>query len=123
MSAPVPVGPGQPLGHDGPVFREPWQAQAFATTLLLHQRGLYTWSEWAAALARQIGAAQARGDADLGDSYYHHWLAALEGLMAAKGVSSLGELHRYQQAWQCAARRTPHGQAIALEPVDFSADS
>ena len=123
MSNPVPATPGQPLGEDGPVFREPWEGQAFATTLMLHERGLFTWTEWAAAMARQINAAQASGDADLGDTYYHHWLAALEALIAAKGASSGEELRRYQQAWDHAAHRTPHGQPITLAPGDFSADS
>jgi len=102
-----------------PVFREPWEAHAFAMTLALHERGVYTWREWADALAAQIEAAQAAGDADLGDTYYHHWLRALEGLVAAKGASSAAELARYRQAWNHAADRTPHGLPIELLPGDF----
>jgi nitrile hydratase accessory protein len=102
------------------VFAEPWQAQAFAMTLALHQKGIFTWTEWAQALAKQIAKAQAAGDADLGDTYYHHWLAALEAIVAAKGVSSVEELLRYQQAWDHAADRTPHGQPIELQPTDFA---
>ena len=112
---------GLPRDAEGPVFAAPWQAQAFAMTLALHQRGLFTWVEWAEALAYRIKAAQAAGDADLGDSYYQHWLAALEGLVASKGLSSANELSRYQQAWDHAADRTPHGQPIELRPQDFSA--
>jgi nitrile hydratase accessory protein len=112
--------PGQPRDADGPVFREPWEAQAFATALMLHQRSLYTWSEWARALAQQIGAAQAQGDPDRGDTYYRHWLAALETLIAAKGLSSSDELLRYQRAWKHAASRTPHGQPIELTERDFT---
>ena len=119
MSSEDTTLPGQPHDDDGPVFREPWEAQAFATTLLLHQRGLYSWGEWAQALARQIGAAQVQGDADLGDTYYRHWLAALETLIAAKGLSSSEELLRYQHAWDHAADRTPHGQPIELLDRDF----
>ena len=121
MSAAPPATPGLPPGSDAPVFREPWEAQAFATTLMLHERGLFSWSEWAAALAQQISGARAGGDADLGDTYYHHWLAALESLVAAKGAGSEQELRRYRQAWDQAAHRTPHGQPIALAPGDFSA--
>jgi nitrile hydratase accessory protein len=88
-------------------------------TLLLHQRGLFSWSEWAAALAAQIQAAQAAGDADRGDTYYHHWLAALEALVAARGASSPEELSSYRRAWAHAAARTPHGQPIDLERTDF----
>jgi nitrile hydratase accessory protein len=101
------------------VFREPWEAQAFAMTLELHQRGLFTWAEWAAALVAQIASAQAAGNADLGDTYYRHWLAALEALVAAKGASSSEELRSYRNAWEHAADRTPHGQPIDLQPGDF----
>lgn len=112
--------PRIPRDADGPVFAAPWQAQAFAMAVALHQRGLFTWVEWAEALAAQITAAQAAGDADLGDTYYDHWLAALETLVARKGASSADELQRYQQAWDHAADRTPHGQPIVLAPGDFS---
>jgi nitrile hydratase accessory protein len=111
--------PDQPHDASGPVFREPWEAQAFAMTLALHERGLFTWKEWAHALAREIAAAQAAGDVDRGDTYYRHWLAALEKLVAAKGASSVDELIRCQQAWDHAADRTPHGQPIELMPADF----
>ena len=111
---------GQPWDDHGPVSREPWEAQAFAITLALHQRGVFSWTEWAEALANQIRTAQAAGDADLGDSYYRHWLAALEVLVAAKGASSIEELTRYQRAWGHAADRTPHGRSIELMPVDFT---
>jgi nitrile hydratase accessory protein len=110
---------GRPRDDGSPVFREPWEAQAFAMTLLLHQRGLFSWSEWAAALAAQIQEAQAAGDADLGNTYYRHWLAALEALVAARGASSPEELSQYRRAWAHAADRTPHGQPIDLERTDF----
>jgi nitrile hydratase accessory protein len=110
---------GWPRDDGSPIFREPWEAQAFAITLVLHQRGLFSWSEWAAALAAQIRKAQAAGDADLGDTYYRHWLAALEALVAARGASSPEELSQYRRAWAHAADRTPHGQPIDLERTDF----
>jgi nitrile hydratase accessory protein len=113
---PLDLGP-----PDAPVFREPWEAQAFAMTLALHQRGLFTWPEWAAALAAQISAAQAAGDADTGDTYYQHWLAALEALVATKGASTAGELETWRDAWDHAADRTPHGQPIVLAAGDFAA--
>jgi nitrile hydratase accessory protein len=77
----LPRLPGMPLDADSPVFNEPWEARAFAMVLALHQRGLFTWPQWAAALSRQITQAQAAGDADLGDTYYQHWLLALESLV------------------------------------------
>ena len=117
---PLALAPGMPRDADGPVFREPWEAQAFAMTLALHERGLFTWVEWAEALASQITAALAAGDPDAGDTYYRHWLAALEGLVARKGASSGNELARYRHAWDHAADRTPHGQPIALRGEDFA---
>ena len=116
----IPLLPGMPRNDDGPVFGAPWQAQAFAMTLALHERGLFTWPEWAETLAAQIAAAQAAGDPDTGDTYYSHWLAALEALVAHKGASSHDELARYRDAWDHAADRTPHGQAIALRDSDFA---
>lgn len=110
---------GQPRDESGLVFQEPWEAQAFAITLSLHQQGLFTWSEWTSTLAAQVAAAQAAGDADQGDSYYRHWLAALESLVAAKGAVSIQELSACQRAWQDAVDRAPHGQALELEPRDF----
>jgi nitrile hydratase accessory protein len=111
--------PGLPRDEGGPVFSEPWEAQAFAVTLALHERGLFTWSEWAQALGTRIAAAQGEGDPDLGDTYYHHWLGALENLIAAKGAASIAELVRHQGAWHHAADRTPHGQPIELQQGDF----
>lgn len=111
--------PGIPQGADGPVFREPWEAQAFAMTLSLYDRGVFTWPEWAAALANEIKRAQGEGDPDTGETYYLHWLAALERLVAEKGVASEQMLHRYRDAWDHACDRTPHGQPIELTPADF----
>src|ERR1700754_512744 len=80
--------PGIPCDAEGPVFRAPWEAQAFAMTLALHARGLFTWPEWAATLGAEIKRAQAAGDPDTGETYYHHWLATLERIVAAKGVTT-----------------------------------
>jgi nitrile hydratase accessory protein len=112
--------PGIPRDDDGPVFREPWEAQAFAMALVLHKGGLFSWNEWAAALAQEIKRAQAAGDPDTGETYYRHWLSTLEGLVAAKGVTSSEALHRYRNAWDHAADRTPHGLPIELKPEDFT---
>ena len=111
--------PGIPRDEDGPVFGEPWEAQAFAMALALHARGLFSWNEWAATLADEIKRARAAGDPDTGETYYRHWLAALERLVAEKGVADAGTLARYRDAWDHAADRTPHGQPIALRAEDF----
>jgi nitrile hydratase accessory protein len=112
--------PDIPRDQDGPVFREPWEAQAFAMALALHARGLFTWKEWAQMLAVEIRRAQRSGDADTGETYYRHWLATLEKLVDAKGVATSATLHRYRDAWDHAADRTPHGSPIELKPEDFS---
>jgi nitrile hydratase accessory protein len=111
--------PSIPRDDEGPVFRAPWEAQAFAMALTLHDRGLFTWTEWAATLADQIRRAQAAGDPDTGETYYQHWLATLERLVAEKGVTTVDTLHRYRDAWDHAADRTPHGLPIELRPEDF----
>lgn len=111
--------PNIPRDASGPVFREPWEAQAFAMALALHDRGVFSWPEWAAMLADEIKKAQAAGDPDTGDTYYRHWLATLERMVAEKGVTSTQALADYHDAWERAAHRTPHGTPIELRPEDF----
>jgi len=103
------------------VFREPWEAQAFALALSLHERGVFSWNEWTAALGEEIRKAQALGDPDTGETYYHRWLAALERLVATKGLADAQTLARTREAWQRACARTPHGAPIELRPDDFGA--
>jgi nitrile hydratase accessory protein len=109
-----------PRDDDGPVFREPWEAQAFAMALALHERGFFTWTEWAATISEEIKRAQAAGDPDTGETYYRHWLNALERLVAEKGITDRNTLARYREAWDHAADRTPHGKPIELTPDDFT---
>jgi nitrile hydratase accessory protein len=111
--------PGIPRDAEGPVFREPWEAQAFAMALALYDKGLFTWGEWAQTLAAEIKRAQAAGDPDTGETYYLHWLAALERLVAEKGVASPDVLHCVKHAWEHACERTPHGKPIELRDEDF----
>jgi nitrile hydratase accessory protein len=88
-------------------------------TLALYRRGLFTWPEWAATLSEEIKRAQAAGDPDRGDTYYRHWLNALERLVSEKGATDPASLVRYRDAWDRAAHRTPHGQPIELRTEDF----
>ncbi len=109
-----------PKGDEGDrVFREPWEARAFAVALVLRDHGLFSQSEWALALAEEIKRAQAAGDPDIGDTYYRHWLRALESMVATKGIAAAETLDRYRLAWDAAADRTPHGKPIELAPEDF----
>jgi len=108
--------PQIPRDEHGPVFRAPWEAEAFALAVSLKERGLFTWSEWAATLGDEIKKAQAAGE---GETYYQHWLATLERILTEKGVVERGVLARTRDAWQRACARTPHGTPIELRPEDF----
>ena len=101
-----------PERTDPPVFTEPWQAEAFAIVLALNERGLFTWSEWAQALSTEV---KRPGAAANGSDYYEHWLRALEGLLAAKGIAPAQEVDALSEAWQRAAHATPHGKPILLD--------
>jgi nitrile hydratase accessory protein len=106
--------PSLPRDAGGPVFAEPWEAQAFALAVKLSEQGHFTWKEWAAALAEELKAAVNRGEPDDGSRYYQHWLAALERLVAAKGLSDPVALLARKEAWAEAYRHTPHGKPVEL---------
>lgn len=104
-----------PRDADGPVFKAPWEAQAFALAVTLHERGHFTWKEWSERLAAEIAAARERGEHDDGRRYYEFWLAALEKLCADKRLVPAEELARRKDEWDAAARSTPHGRPIELK--------
>ena len=106
--------PRLPRDEGGPVFSEPWQAQAFALAVRLSAQGHFTWKEWADALAAELKAAAGRGEPDDGSRYYHHWLAALEGLAGSKGLTNSESLLERKEAWADAYRHTPHGKPVEL---------
>ena len=106
--------PSLPRDESGPVFAEPWQAQAFALAVQLSQEGHFTWKEWSDALADEIRIARDRGESDDGSRYYQYWLAALERLVTAKGLSDSTSLLTRKLAWAEAYRRTPHGKPVEL---------
>jgi nitrile hydratase accessory protein len=103
-----------PRDAGGPVFAEPWEAQAFALAVKLSELGYFTWKEWATALADELKAAAGRGEPDDGSRYYHHWLVVLERLVTAKGLTDLPALLARKEAWAEAYRRTPHGKPVEL---------
>ena len=106
--------PRLPRDEGGPVFAEPWQAQAFALAVKLSEQGHFTWKEWATVLADELKVAASRGEPDDGSRYYEHWLAALERLVAAKGLSDPAAMLARKEAWTDAYRRTPHGKPVEL---------
>jgi nitrile hydratase accessory protein len=107
--------PALPRDAEGPVFAEPWQAQAFALAVKLSEAGHFAWAEWAAALGAELAAAAARGEPDDGSRYYEHWLAALERLVKAKGLAEGTALLARKDAWAAAYRNTPHGKPVELK--------
>jgi nitrile hydratase accessory protein len=109
-----------PRDEHGPIFHAPWEAEAFALAVSLNEHGLFTWKEWATTLGDEIKKAQAAGDPETGDTYYFHWLATLERILAEKGVVERGALARTRDAWARACARTPHGTPIELRAEDFS---
>ena len=106
-----------------PVFSEPWEAHAFGLAVTLSEAGLFTWGEWSAALAEEVAAAKRRGDPDDGSRYYHHWLAALERLLAEKNLVSPPSLRARKEEWAEAYRRTPHGTPVTLDTAPHPASA
>ncbi len=110
--------PPLPRDEEGPIFAEPWQAQAFALAVKLSEHGHFTWTEWAGALSDELKAAEARGEPDDGSQYYHHWVAALERLVTTKGLTDSPALLARKEAWADAYRHTPHGKPVVLRQSD-----
>ena len=106
--------PRLPREDDEPVFREPWEAQAFALAVKLWEQGLFTWKEWADALGAGLAAVARRGEPDDGSRYYQHWLATLERLVTTKGLTSQEALQSRKEEWAEAYRHTPHGKPVLL---------
>ena len=111
--------PFQPRDEEGPIFREPWEAQAFGLVIALYEQGQFTWPEWADTLSKEIKAAQAEGDPDLGNTYYEHWLRALERMVSEKGLSTSLDIDARKERWRQAYLNTPHGQPINLKAADI----
>jgi nitrile hydratase accessory protein len=114
MALNTDVLPALPHDGDGPVFREPWEAHAFALAVRLSEAGCFTWTHWATVLSQEIRRAQERGDPDLGSTYYHHWVRALERLCADKGLTNSMELQQRTEEWRAAYLKTPHGKPVEL---------
>ena len=104
--------PKIPLDKDGPVFDEPWQAQIFAITVMLHRKGIFTWSQWTKTLGQEL---QQAGPDDRAENYYYHWMGALEKLVESEKIIFPKERETRKSAWDKAARATPHGNPILLE--------
>ena len=106
--------PPLPQDEEGPVFAEPWQAQAFALAVKLSEAGHFTWKEWAEALANELNEAEQRGEPDDGTHYYNHWVAALERIVTEKGLTEFPTLEKRKDEWEHAFKHTPHGEPVVL---------
>nr|WP_225169709.1 nitrile hydratase accessory protein [Ensifer sp. IC4062] len=95
-----------------PVFAEPWQATVFAMTVRLYEQGVFSWSEWAAALSAELFKPGRRADAS---DYYDCWVAALSRLVTELSIASARELDALTRSWQRAAEATSHGKPIVIE--------
>lgn len=106
------ASPGLPRSPEGaPVFAEPWQAQAFAMTVHLHARAVFSWAEWAESLSAEV---HRPGRAEDGSDYFDAWVAALAGLLERKGLADRDSVEALRRSWQRAAEATPHGAPIEL---------
>ena len=114
--------PPLPRDEGGPVFAEPWQAQAFALAVRLSEQGYFTWKEWAATLADELKAAADRGEPDDGSRYYEHWLAALERVVTSRQLANSAELLQRKEDWADAYRHTPHGKPVELRRGSADSD-
>jgi nitrile hydratase accessory protein len=111
-----------PRDADGPVFAEPWQAQAFALAVELQRRGAFGWDEWVSTLAAEIAAHPVAQGEDDSAAYYRQWLAALETIVAAKSLAGQAEMARRKEEWRLAYLHTPHGQPVELGAREPSAE-
>ncbi|MBO3760770.1 nitrile hydratase accessory protein [Ciceribacter sp. L1K22] len=113
VRSPMSGSPGLPVSAEGdPVFAEPWHAQAFAMTVHLHERGVFSWSEWAERLSAEVHGPDRAED---GSDYFDAWVAALTGLLVSKGIGDESDVLALQESWKRAAEATPHGRPILLE--------
>lgn len=71
------------------VFEAPWEARAFGLAVALNESGLYPWRDFSQGLATEIATAEQKGASS---SYYERWLASLEKLVIARGLTTREEL-------------------------------
>jgi nitrile hydratase accessory protein len=87
------AGPAAPPRRNGElVFRAPWESRLFGVTISLHRAGLFAWDEFRRMLIDEIAAWEGAGHHESEWSYYERWQAALERLLAVKGLCSGAEL-------------------------------
>jgi nitrile hydratase accessory protein len=110
--------PGSIALAEAPAFREPWQAKAFALVVLLHREGHFAWNDWVQTLAREIAAAPQRVGEDAEQAYHRQVLAALELIVARRGIATPAALQVRAEAWRRAYLNTPHGHPVELAAAE-----
>jgi nitrile hydratase len=81
---PVPAsqdGSDQAESADGAPFHADWEARVFALSRVMMRRGVFNADEFRDAIERLPP------ERYLAASYYERWLAAMENLLARKGVA------------------------------------
>lgn len=99
---------------DAPAFAEPWQAEAFATAVVLSRSGVFTWKEWTETFGDEIKRHPQRADEDANAAYYRQWLSALEGILSSRGLAHPSEVSDTMEHWRRSYLNTPHGSPVAL---------
>jgi nitrile hydratase accessory protein len=107
-------GPDMPGDADGPVFLEPWHAEAFSLAVALHRQGAFSWSEWVEHFSTTLRDVPAAPGETVEAAYYRRWLLALETISARKRLASAAEMAERKEEWRRAYLQTPHGQPVKL---------
>jgi nitrile hydratase accessory protein len=103
-----------PISDEEPAFAEPWQAEAFATAMVLSRAGVFTWKEWTETFGEEIKRHPQRAGEEAGAAYYRQWLAALETLLSVRGLVNTSEIAETQEHWRRSYLNTEHGMPVAF---------
>ena len=102
------------MSQPDPVFEAPWHAQVFALTVHLHERGLFTWPDWATGFGATLARHGLERELNGGDDYFNAWLETLETVLREAGQADAVQVEAVRAAWENAYLSTPHGQPVRL---------
>lgn len=107
--------PDDPLKPRDPVFEEGWHAQTLALADAMVRSGAFTAGDWANALGAALKDADAAGNPDTTETYYHCAITALEQLIAKATSIDPTMMSNRKATWERAYLATPHGEPVLLE--------